>query len=561
MCAKIVKFASTRFGIVKRSRGQSAIDHASYISRSVLVSEYDGQTYRPKYHEDLVHCEISLPENAPEEWRDRAALWNSVERNEKAKNAQLARTLKAALPNDWSYEVAEETVRDYVQRNFVSKGMCADWAIHDSVNPQGIHNLHFHLMLTMRPVDENGKWGAKQRKEYILDKDGNKIRNKSGRGFKSRAVDVNDWNDKGNSKKWRQDLTETINAVNDQVGVKEKWEHRSFKEMGIEQEPTVHLGAAASALERQGIRTEKGDINREITERNRILMEARRAYSRAAIAVRQLEHMAAEQAAAAGNEITRLIDRIMERKGRLYLPLAGAPYFRKMPHRETLLDAGNVKRFAAGQGIESFPALESYAQTQEKSYKETQRRLLSRKEKLRRLKELSSAFASYQPYMEVLKKSHDLKGMKAALYERQHREELETGNRLWGDVKRLLSDGEKFAPRQWKEQIEKLTGECRELSGKSGEYVCRLAFVEVIRYNREMELSEQSREAQGQRQAEPPAAVRETDSGGRNSRGKKPSVLQALHERQAEIKEREEQKQRQREPQAAGKRRGKDVGL
>ena len=123
------KYASTRFGIVKRSKGQSAVDAASYISRSVLVSEYDGKTYRPKYHEDLVHCEINLPEYAPEEWLDRAVLWNSVELNEKQKNAQLCRTLKAALPNDWSYELAEETVRDYVQRNFVSKGMCADWAI------------------------------------------------------------------------------------------------------------------------------------------------------------------------------------------------------------------------------------------------------------------------------------------------------------------------------------------------------------------------------------------------------------------------------------------------
>lgn len=84
----ITKYASTRFGIVRRSRGQSAIDHASYISRSVIVSEYDGKTYRPKYHEDLVHCEISLPENAPEEWKDRAALWNSVEMKEKQKNAQ-----------------------------------------------------------------------------------------------------------------------------------------------------------------------------------------------------------------------------------------------------------------------------------------------------------------------------------------------------------------------------------------------------------------------------------------------------------------------------------------
>ena len=150
------KYASTRFGIVKRSKGQSAVDAASYISRSVLVSEYDGKTYRPKYHEDLVHCEINLPEYAPEEWLDRAVLWNSVELNEKQKNAQLCRTLKAALPNDWSYELAEETVRDYVQRNFVSKGMCADWAIHDSVNQNGIHNLHFHLMLTLRRWKKTG---------------------------------------------------------------------------------------------------------------------------------------------------------------------------------------------------------------------------------------------------------------------------------------------------------------------------------------------------------------------------------------------------------------------
>ena len=84
------KYASTRFSIVKRSKGQSAVDAASYISRSVLVSEYDGKTYRPKYHEDLVHCEINLPEYAPEEWLDRAVLWNSVELNEKQKNGAMS---------------------------------------------------------------------------------------------------------------------------------------------------------------------------------------------------------------------------------------------------------------------------------------------------------------------------------------------------------------------------------------------------------------------------------------------------------------------------------------
>ena len=101
------------------------------------MSEYDGQTYRPKYHEDLVHSEISLSPNALEEFADRATLWNSVEQAEKGQKAQLARMLKASLLNEWSYELAEEVVRDYVQRNFVAKGMCADWAIHDSENNKG----------------------------------------------------------------------------------------------------------------------------------------------------------------------------------------------------------------------------------------------------------------------------------------------------------------------------------------------------------------------------------------------------------------------------------------
>ena len=89
----IVRQQSTRFSIVKRSKGQSAVDKASYISRETLQSEYDGNIYRPKYHEDLVHSEIGLPENAPEGYHDRATLWNSVEMEEKRGNAQLARML------------------------------------------------------------------------------------------------------------------------------------------------------------------------------------------------------------------------------------------------------------------------------------------------------------------------------------------------------------------------------------------------------------------------------------------------------------------------------------
>ena len=102
----VTKQASTRFSIVKRSKGQSAVEKASYISRSVLVSEFDGQTCRPKYHEDLVHSEITLPPNAPKEYADRATLWNAVELSEKGQKSQFARMLKASLPNEWSYELA-----------------------------------------------------------------------------------------------------------------------------------------------------------------------------------------------------------------------------------------------------------------------------------------------------------------------------------------------------------------------------------------------------------------------------------------------------------------------
>lgn len=520
------KYASTRFGIVKRSKGQSAVDAASYISRSVLVSEYDGKTYRPKYHEDLVHCEISLPQHAPEEWLDRAALWNSVEMNEKQKNAQLCRTMKATLPNDWSYELAEETVRDYVQRNFVSKGMCADWAIHDSVNQNGIHNLHFHLMLTLRPVEENGKWGAKQRKEYILDKDGNKIRNKSGRGFKSRAVDVNDWNEKGNSRKWRKDLTDTINVVNDQIGLPEYWEHRSFKELGLEQEPTRHLGPIVSALERKGIRTEKGDVNRAIMEHNQTLQRARMFYDIAWNSVKNLEkaaentsvaaNEAAEQTAvgsvqketsgtkevsvfaAMKNEVLEMLERILAAFGRLHLPLIQAPNFKKVSNRAALMDIENVRRFVEEKGIDSFKALETFAVQQEASRKEAEEICNRDGREIRRLKELSEAYAAYAPYIPIRNEYLQKKRIAQAVYHSQHKKELETAKKLRIPVYELLREGEKFTPKKWEAQIKELTQEYEKQSRRYGRSTVNLAYVELLRHNRKMDEQKQKNKDQSQ---------------------------------------------------------------
>lgn len=340
--ANITKQASTRFSIVKRSKGQSAVEKASYISRSILVSEYDGQTYRPKYHEDLVHSEISLPQNAPREYADRATLWNAVELSEKGQKSQLARMLKASLPNEWSYELAEEVVRDYVQRNFVDKGMCADWAIHDSENDKGQRNLHIHVLLTMRPLTENGEWGAKTKKVYVLDENGEriplidkktgkqKVDKRNRKQWKCQTVESTDWNSRENAMMWRRDLAETINATNEQLGIAVHWEHRSFKEQGIDKEPTIHIGAVANALERKGIQTERGNINREIIRGNVLLEQAKEMLELAKQEVRSIQYSGLKEVAVnVKNEVMEMIAKVAKRKGRLDLPIVSGKYLRK----------------------------------------------------------------------------------------------------------------------------------------------------------------------------------------------------------------------------------------
>ena len=264
---------SSRASIVQRSKGQSAVEQSVYISRTYLYSDYYGMTYNRTAKEDLVGVGVLLPEHAPPEFEDRAVLWNSVEKNEKAKNAQLARSLKYSLPNEWDEATARQVMECFIKEQFVDKGMCADYGIHRSYNDKGQPNLHIHILLTLRPLNEDGTWGAKSRKEYVLDADGNRIPNASGKGYKSRKVNVIDWNEKGKAKEWRNAIVDVINATNEKAGIAERVDPRSYKDRGIPLIPTIHLGERASALERKGIWTERGNINRAIEKYNAMIMK------------------------------------------------------------------------------------------------------------------------------------------------------------------------------------------------------------------------------------------------------------------------------------------------
>jgi len=129
--------------------------------------------------------------------------------------------------------------------------------------------------LTVRPIDKDGKWGAKSRKEYILDRNGNKIKLPSG-NWKSRKVDSTNWDKTETLLKWREDWAVTVNKKFKQLGIDERIDHRSLKEQGIEREPTKHMGHNAWNLEKKGTKTDIGNKNRAIMARNKVLEQTER---------------------------------------------------------------------------------------------------------------------------------------------------------------------------------------------------------------------------------------------------------------------------------------------
>ena len=171
--------------IVQRSQRQSAVAAAAYQSGEKLFCEYDQEVKHYPEKRGIAHNEILLPANAPPEYADRSTLWNAAEAVEKQWNSQLARRWVLSIPREIPPDQYAALVRDFCNQQFVSKGMCVDFAIHD----KGDGNPHAHVMLTMRAMDEHGKWLPKSRKVYDLDENGERIKLPSGR-WKSHKEDI-----------------------------------------------------------------------------------------------------------------------------------------------------------------------------------------------------------------------------------------------------------------------------------------------------------------------------------------------------------------------------------
>ena len=257
-----------QISIVQRSNRQSAVAAAAYQSGEKLFCEYDQQVKHYPEKRGIVHNEILLPANAPPEYADRNTLWNAAEAVEKQWNSQLARRWVLTIPREIPPDQYAVLVREFCEQQFVSKGMIADFAIHDP-HPPG-HNPHAHVMLTMRAMDEHGKWLPKSRKVYDLDENGERIKLPSGR-WKSHKEDTVDWNEQYHAEEWRHGWEVIQNKYLELAGSPERVDMRSYERQGLDIIPTVHMGAAVCALERKGIETNIGNLNRDIKAANRMM--------------------------------------------------------------------------------------------------------------------------------------------------------------------------------------------------------------------------------------------------------------------------------------------------
>ena len=258
--------------IVQRSQRQSAVAAAAYQSGEKLFCEYDQQVKHYPEKRGIVHNEILLPANAPQEYADRNTLWNAAEAVEKQWNSQLARRWVLTIPREIPPDQYAVLVREFCQKQFVSKGMIADFAIHDP-HPPG-HNPHAHVLLTMRAMDEHGKWLPKSRKVYDLDENGERIRLPSGR-WKSHKENTVDWNDRKYAEIWRQGWADTANRYLEANDRPERLDLRSYARQGIDKIPTVHMGPAVCQMEKKGIQTSIGNLNRDIKAANSLMQSIR----------------------------------------------------------------------------------------------------------------------------------------------------------------------------------------------------------------------------------------------------------------------------------------------
>ena len=329
--------------VVSRGSGRSAVAASAYMSCSRMYNDYDDIQHDYTRKHGLIYQEVMLPPIAPSKWIDREQLWNAVEETEKTKDSRLAREFVVALPVELDKDSNISLLQDFIKKNFVDMGMCADFAIHDTDG----HNPHAHILLTVRPLNENGTWQYKTEKEYLCIKDGEekgftasefKTAQKQGwekqyrykvgkkkeyltssaaqeKGYEridkhpksSRYGRQNPISEQWNSDEqlciWRANWADAVNKMLARNQINATIDHRSFADQGITEQPTIHEGYIAQNMEKKGMIADRCEINRQIRADNKMLRELKAKVAKLAEAVEKSIPIIAETLEAIRNHM------------------------------------------------------------------------------------------------------------------------------------------------------------------------------------------------------------------------------------------------------------------
>lgn len=446
--------------IVSRGKAQSAVAHAAYISGDKLFSEYDEYTkdFTRKTH--VVHREILLPKYAPQEYLDRETLWNAVEKFETRNDAQLGREIEFALPKELSEKEHIKAARQYADF-FRKQGMICDFCIHEP--DHGCPNPHCHLFMTMRPLNQQGEFvKTKCWREYTLDKNGNKILNDSGTDYKFKKRYAKDWDNHANIKVWRKKWEEIENHFYEQAGLDIRVSADSYEEQGVDLIPTIHMGADVTAMERKGIRTYIGDMNRAIKEINGLtqsLAEKERSFEKTMEALlyqkSKYEKLLLQEKKQKPVTVVSLLTEWQSNRAK-FIQERGI-HQRISTKTDNLQDFAKLVAFVQDKGITSLDDLEKLRSELMDRKTECIKATNENAKDVKDLKHRLDVYGEYKNVKTILVKYEGLEGKAKEKFYEKNAEAIERATTYRIGLKNM--GGGKIIPNEWKSQLNNLTSQ------------------------------------------------------------------------------------------------------
>ena len=465
---------------VSRGKGQTVVNSAAYISGQKLYNDYYGQTHDYTKKSGVVFTEILTPEYVPERLTDRETLWNEVEKIEKGKRAQLAYSFDIALQNELTLDENIELAREFCQEQFVARGMIVDLAVHEgkSKNEDEPDNPHFHVLAPIRPITEES-WGNKQKREYVLDEDGNRIKDAKGNDVFN-AVSTTGWNDPELLKEWRRAWTEKVNEKFRECHMAARIDHRSYKEQGIDLIPTIHEGYEVRAMEKKGIKTVIGELNRAIRQFNQMFISLKESIQWMKTGY---EEMKAELDRRQNPTLLESLQDYYDKKVQGRPPLPN--FYAEMKRRGKNLS--NLQEFAKSINYLQTHKIETMEDQQERIDELNGVVSVSKKEisekreqlkKLENLQKMAEVIKTNQPLIDEY--NHFFFPKKREKYYQQHKKEINYYRKCERELKQHLDKDEKVPTARWKREKEEIRSVIKELEADNQPYQDELAFVKKV---------------------------------------------------------------------------------